>query len=81
MYGEVGATDIFITDSGGPGTYSQLLILKEYTSRLAADLGIPEHEVCPADYFDLIGGVGFGGCVWHLPSRIRRSRVSKGLLP
>jgi len=48
-------------DSGGPGTYSQLLILKEYMSRLANDLGISEEDVYPADYFDLMGGVGFGG--------------------
>ena len=47
-------------DSGGPGTYSQLLILKECMSRLANDLGVGE-EVYPADYFDLMGGVGFGG--------------------
>ncbi|KIM24402.1 hypothetical protein M408DRAFT_44572, partial [Serendipita vermifera MAFF 305830] len=50
-------------DNGGPGTYSQLLILKEQMSRLASDLKIPEDEVYPADYFDLIGGVGFGGLV------------------
>lgn len=48
-------------DNGGPGTYSQLLILKEYMSRLASDLNIDEDEVYPADYFDLMGGVGFGG--------------------
>jgi hypothetical protein len=50
-------------DSGGPGTYSQLLILKEYMVRLASDLGIDEGDVYPADYFDLMGGVGFGGYV------------------
>jgi hypothetical protein len=48
-------------DSGGPGTYSQLLIVKEYMSHLANDLGVEEEDVYPADYFDLIGGVGFGG--------------------
>jgi hypothetical protein len=31
--------------------------------RLASDLGIDEAELHPADYFDLMGGVGFGGCV------------------
>jgi hypothetical protein len=51
------------TDSGGPGTYSQLLILKEYMDRLANDLGVGEEEVYPADHFDLMGGVGFGGWV------------------
>jgi hypothetical protein len=29
--------------------------------RLASDLGISEDDVYPADYFDLMGGVGFGG--------------------
>jgi hypothetical protein len=29
--------------------------------RLASDLGIDEADVYPADYFDLMGGVGFGG--------------------
>jgi hypothetical protein len=51
-------------DSGGPGTYSQLLILREYMVRLANDLGIDEGDVYPADYFDLMGGVGFGGYVF-----------------
>jgi hypothetical protein len=50
-------------DSGGPGTYSQLLIIKEYMIRLAYDRGIDEGDVYPADYFDLMGGVGFGGYV------------------
>jgi hypothetical protein len=31
--------------------------------RLANDLGINEGDVYPADYFDLMGGVGFGGYV------------------
>jgi len=55
---------ISLADSGGPGTYSQLLILKEYMGRLASDLAISEDDVYPADYFDLIGGVGFGGYVY-----------------
>jgi hypothetical protein len=59
---KLGATDLsHCPDSGGPGTYSQLLILKEYMSRLANDLGVDEEDVYPADYFDLMGGVGFGG--------------------
>jgi hypothetical protein len=33
-------------------------------SRLAADLGLGEEDVYPADYFDLMGGVGFGGYVY-----------------
>ena len=32
-------------------------------ARLANDHGIDEGDVYPADYFDLMGGVGFGGCV------------------
>jgi hypothetical protein len=59
---ETGAPDLFHrADNGGPGTYSQLLILKEYISRLAHDLNMAEKDLCPADYFDLMGGVGFGG--------------------
>jgi hypothetical protein len=53
-------------DSGGPGTYSQLLIVKEYMVRLADDLGVDEAYVYPADYFDLMGGVGFGGCAFRI---------------
>ena len=54
---QVGATDpVHFVDSGGPGTYSQLLILKEYTSRLANDLDVGEEDVYPADRFDLMGG-------------------------
>jgi hypothetical protein len=63
---EVGATDMLTPDNGGPGTYSQLLILKEYMTRLANDLGTSEDDVYPADYFDLMGGVGFGGWAPHL---------------
>jgi hypothetical protein len=36
-------------------------MIKEYTVRLANDLGIDEGDVYLADYFDLMGGVGFGG--------------------
>jgi hypothetical protein len=53
-------------DSGGPGTYSQLLLVKEYIRRLAIDLGVDGDDLCPADHFDLIGGVGFGGYVCHI---------------
>jgi hypothetical protein len=58
-----GDVDSAYKDSGGPGTYFQLLIIKEYMIRLANDLSIDEADVYPADYFDLMGGVGFGGCV------------------
>ena len=30
-------------------------------TRLAYELDIEGNELCPADYFDLMGGVGFGG--------------------
>ena len=60
--GSWGATYLFYrADNGGPGTYSQLLILREYMSRLADDLEVVEEDIYPADYFDMIGGVGFGG--------------------
>ncbi|KIM20144.1 hypothetical protein M408DRAFT_334121, partial [Serendipita vermifera MAFF 305830] len=58
-------------DNGGPGTYSQLLILKEYMGRLASDLNISEDEVYPADHFDLMGGVGFGGLVSVMLGHLR----------
>jgi hypothetical protein len=34
-------------------------------SILANDLGVSEDEVYPADYFNLMGGVGFGGYICH----------------
>ncbi|KIM21557.1 hypothetical protein M408DRAFT_102455, partial [Serendipita vermifera MAFF 305830] len=58
-------------DSGGPGTYSQLLILKEYMARLSSDLQIAADDVYPADYFDLMGGVGFGGLVAFMLGHLR----------
>jgi hypothetical protein len=76
----VSATDLpHYLDSGGPGTYSQLLILKEYASRLATDLGISEDDVYLADYFDLMGGVGFGGYASHSVVRIAPSQVISDL--
>jgi hypothetical protein len=30
-------------------------------NRLANDLDIAEQDIYPADHFDLMGGVGFGG--------------------
>jgi hypothetical protein len=59
-------TDVTDEDNGGPGTYSQLLMIKEYMIRLATDRGIDEGDVHPADYFDLMGGVGFGGYFFYL---------------
>jgi hypothetical protein len=63
LSGAIGCTDSVNKDSGGPGTYSQLLIVKEYMARLANDRGIDEGDIYPADYFDLMGGVGLGGYV------------------
>lgn len=57
------SVSLSLLDGGGPGTYSQLLIVKEYMTRLAFDLGTDVDELLPANYFDLMGGVGFGGCV------------------
>jgi hypothetical protein len=34
-------------------------------ARLAKDLGIDEGDIYPADYFDLMGGAGFGGYVFQ----------------
>ncbi|KIM32605.1 hypothetical protein M408DRAFT_48522, partial [Serendipita vermifera MAFF 305830] len=58
-------------DAGGPGAYSQLLIIKEYMARLANDTGVDESDVYPADYFEMIGGVGFGGLIAVLLGRLR----------
>jgi hypothetical protein len=37
--------------------------MREIMNRLRFDLGNNEQEVYPADYFDLMGGVGFGAYV------------------
>lgn len=50
-------------DSGGPGTYSQLLLVKAFMKELAVTSVNREPSIYPADYFDLMGGVGFGGYV------------------
>jgi hypothetical protein len=55
-------THILASDNG-PGTYSQLLIINEYATRLAKDLGVDENDLHPAGCFELMGGVGFGGSV------------------
>lgn len=48
-------------------TYSQLLITKEYMSRMFSDLGITADGVYPANHFDLMGDVGFSGCALLIP--------------
>ncbi|KIM32453.1 hypothetical protein M408DRAFT_39468, partial [Serendipita vermifera MAFF 305830] len=60
-------------DGGGPGTYSQLLIVREYMTRLAFDQGTDANELIPADYFDLMGGVGFGGLAAFMLGYLRMS--------
>lgn len=62
---------ILSLDAGGPGTFSQLLIIKEYMTRLANDIGVDESDIYAADYFELMGGVGFGGLVSILLGRLR----------
>ncbi|CAG8632599.1 4493_t:CDS:2, partial [Acaulospora colombiana] len=47
-------------DGGGPGCFSQLIILDEIMSRVAHDRSIDKKQMYPADHFDLMGGVGFG---------------------
>jgi hypothetical protein len=51
------STDI---DGGGPGCFSQLVILDEVMGRIAHDKQLDRKTMYPADYFDLMGGVGFG---------------------
>jgi hypothetical protein len=48
---------------------------------MAHDLGANEEDVYPADYFDLMGGVGFGGYAFHEPDQCILSHLSPGSLP
>jgi hypothetical protein len=50
---------------------SQLRILDEIMIRLAFESNAEVDELRPADYFDLMGGVGFGGLVALLLGRLR----------
>jgi patatin-like phospholipase/acyl hydrolase len=59
-----------IVDGGGSGSMSQLRIINEFMERLASDLNHGDDEICPAGYFDLIGGVGVGGFVALLLGRL-----------
>jgi hypothetical protein len=47
-------------DGGGPGCFSQLVILEEIMGRIAHDKQLDRKSMYPADYFDLMGGAGFG---------------------
>ncbi|KIM19849.1 hypothetical protein M408DRAFT_30865 [Serendipita vermifera MAFF 305830] len=60
-------------DSGGPGTYSQLLILKNYMDQMAIFQDMKNEDLYPADYFDLMGGVGFGGLAAFMLGYLRMS--------
>ncbi|PVF94376.1 FabD/lysophospholipase-like protein, partial [Serendipita vermifera] len=62
---------VLIFDEGGAGTYSQLLVVKEYMARIAFDKCQDEESLFAADFFDLMGGVGFGGLVALLLGSLR----------
>jgi len=55
------STNLNSEDGGGPGSISQLLFIKELLRRIEFDLDLDEDTLLPADYWDLMGGVGFGG--------------------
>ncbi|KIM21304.1 hypothetical protein M408DRAFT_109282 [Serendipita vermifera MAFF 305830] len=48
-------------DGGGPGVISELIILEEIAERFAYDSKTDDYKSHPTKYWDLIGGVGFGG--------------------
>ncbi|PVF91981.1 FabD/lysophospholipase-like protein [Serendipita vermifera] len=62
---------ILSLDGGGPGCYSQLVILKEIMSRIAYDEEREPEELLPGDYFDLIGGTGFGAYISFMLGTLR----------
>jgi hypothetical protein len=50
-----------VLGSGGPGSISQLLILKELMDHLEYEQDVEEiRYIYPADHFDLFGAVGYG---------------------
>lgn len=57
-------------DGAGPGAISQLRMIEEFMARLAFQLDKDTDELCPADYFDMMGGVGFGGFAALLLGRL-----------
>ena len=59
------------SDSGGPGSISQLHILDEVMTRLEFEVPSEGVKPFPANHFDLMGGVGFGGLVALLLGRLR----------
>jgi hypothetical protein len=58
-----------------------LLIVEEFMVRLAFESDLDVNQLRPADYFDLMGGVGFGGPVALLLGRLHMttSQVIKEL--
>ncbi|KIM20755.1 hypothetical protein M408DRAFT_124110 [Serendipita vermifera MAFF 305830] len=48
-------------DGGGPGVLSQLVILQDIMRRAFDSSSDDIEEPCPADSWDMMGGVGFGG--------------------
>ena len=60
------ATNPISEDGGGPGSISQLLFIKELLRRIEFDLDLDEDTLRPSDYWDLMGGVGFGGYISSL---------------
>ncbi|PVF94377.1 hypothetical protein CPB86DRAFT_789132 [Serendipita vermifera] len=62
---------IVVFDEGGAGTYSQLLIVKEYMAKIAFATQVRTQDVYPADFFDMMGGVGFGGVIAVLLGSLR----------
>jgi len=62
------SADLELEDGGGPGSMSQLLLIKEVLRRIEFRLDLDEDTIRPADHFDLMGGVGFGGYVSSLVS-------------
>ena len=55
------STNLNLEDGGGPGAISQLVIMNEILRAVEYDQDLEEGSLCPADYWDLMGGVGFGG--------------------
>lgn len=61
-------------------------MLSEFMTRIAYELDHEKEELRPADYFDLMGGVGFGGlvslhCVIRLIIVFQAMRPSPGSTP
>ncbi|PVF91275.1 FabD/lysophospholipase-like protein [Serendipita vermifera] len=62
---------ILSLDGGGPGCFSQLVMLDEIMGRIAHDKQLDRKQMRPADYFDLMGGVGFGAYIGFMLGALR----------